>query len=111
MIDSDALIAPISPPLTGASSMSAPSSRARPVRRRAAAGAIVLQSIRIDPCCSVENTPLSPSRTRSTSGESGTIVTIRVARRATSAGFAARSAPASTSASTGAGLRLWTTMR
>jgi hypothetical protein len=42
MIDSDALIAPTSPPLTGASSMAAPSDAARSARRRATAGAIVL---------------------------------------------------------------------
>ena len=49
MIDSDALIAPISPPLTGASSIVAPSVFARAASRRAADGAMLLVSIRIVP--------------------------------------------------------------
>ena len=67
------------------------------------------QSMMIVPGCSALKMPSGPSRTCSTSGESGSIVKMRVARRATSAGEAARSAPAATSSSTGAGLRLWTT--
>jgi hypothetical protein len=109
MIDSDALIAPISPPLTGASSMVAPSDDARAASRRAVAGAIVLVSMRIVPRCRALNTPSGPSMTSSTSGESGSIVMMRVARRATSADDVARTAPAATNSSTGPWLRLWAT--
>ena len=59
--------------------------------------------------CSALKTPSGPSSTCSTSGESGTIVMRRVTCRATSAGDFARVAPSATSASTGAGLRLYTT--
>ena len=56
----------------------------------------------------VSNTPLGPSSTRRTSGESGTIVMMTSLAAATSAGDAAAAAPAATSASTGAWLRLCT---
>ena len=102
-------MAPTSPPLTGASSIRAPRAAARCSSRRATAGAMLLVSIRMVPGWIALNTPSGPSRTRSTSGESGSIVTMRVARRATSAGDAARAAPAATSSSTGPWLRLWTT--
>ena len=49
MIESVPLIAPMSPPLTGASSIVAPSARARLGERRADAGAMLLMSIRIVP--------------------------------------------------------------
>ena len=75
----------------------------------AVAGAMLLVSIRIVPRWIAPKTPSGPSSTRSTSGESGSIVKTRVVRRATSAGDDARRAPEATRSSTGAGLRLWTT--
>ena len=63
--------------------------RAMPRAPRAAGpspGAMLLLSMRIVPGCSALKTPSGPSSTSSTSGESGTIVMMRVARRATSAG-------------------------
>ncbi len=49
MIDSVALIAPISPPLTGASSIVAVWRAASSASRRAVAGAMLLVSMRIVP--------------------------------------------------------------
>jgi hypothetical protein len=109
MMERVPLMAPISPPLTGASSIVAPREAARPASRRATSGAILLQSMTIVPRCRALKTPSGPSSTRSTSGESGTIVKMRVACRATSAGELARAAPAATTSSTGSGLRLCTT--
>ncbi len=86
-------MAPISPPLTGASSMTAPSEAARAASLCAVAGAIVLMSITIVPGCIEENTPPGPSMTSTTSGESGSMVMMRAARRATSPGDQARRAP------------------
>ena len=67
-------IAPISPPLTGASSIDAPSSFARAASRRAIAGAIVLESTITVPLAIAAKTPFSPSSTFDTSGPSGSIV-------------------------------------
>jgi hypothetical protein len=78
MIDSVPLTAPISPPLTGASSIL----RAERFRLRGEASrdtrrdAAVVDDDRA--ALSAPNTPLSPSSTCSTSGESGTIVMTRV---------------------------------
>ena len=109
MIESVPLTAPISPPLTGASSSTAPCRLAASASRRVSAGEMLLMSIRIVPGWIPWNTPFVPSRTCTTSAESGSMVMIRCVRRATSAGDPARDAPASTSSSTGAGLRLCTT--
>ena len=106
MIDSVPLIAPMSPPLTGASSMAAPSEAAFSASRRATPGAMLLMSMTIVPGCRAPKTPSGPSSTSSTSGESGTMVMTRVACRATSAGEVPRRAPAATSSSTGPWLRL-----
>ena len=54
---------------------------------------MLLQSTMMVPRCSALNTPSGPSSTSSTSGESGTIVKMRVARRATSAGDVAALRP------------------
>ena len=51
-------IAPISPPLTGASSIDAPSSLARAASRRAIAGAIVLESTITVPLAMAPKTPV-----------------------------------------------------
>ena len=59
MIDSDALIAPISPPLTRASSIVA-SDDARAADRRAVDGAIVLVSMRIVPRCNARRYSVGP---------------------------------------------------
>jgi hypothetical protein len=106
--DSDALMAPISPPLTGASSIATPSNEAFEARSRATAGAIVLMSTMMLPSRTVSKTPFGPSTTSRTSGESGTMVIITSLEAATSAGDEAPVAPAATSASTGAWLRLCT---
>jgi hypothetical protein len=58
MIESDALIAPISPPLTGASIIVAPFSPAAAASRRATTGEMLLMSMRIVPGCSALKTPL-----------------------------------------------------
>ena len=109
MIDSVPLIAPISPPLTGASSIVAPSDAALAASRCATAGAMLLVSMTMVPRCMALNTPSGPSSTCSTSGQSGSIVMMRVAWRATSAGDDAARAPAATRSSTGGRLRLCTT--
>ncbi len=109
MIESVPLIAPMSPPLTGASSMVPPSDEACSASRFATAGRMLLQSTMIVPGWIALNTPFGPSSTCSTSGESGTIVMIRVACRAISAGELARVAPEATRSSTGPWLRLWAT--
>jgi hypothetical protein len=84
---------------------------ARPRRsasRRATAGEMLLMSMTIVPGWMAVRMPSGPSSTFSTSGESGSIVMMRVAWRATSAGEDARVAPAAASSSTGPGLRLCT---
>jgi hypothetical protein len=58
-------------------------------------------SIRIVPRCMKAKMPSGPSATRSTSGESGSIVMMRVACRATSPGEDALRAPWVTRSSTG----------
>ena len=82
MIDSVALIAPISPPLTGASSIAPPFRPRCAASRSVATGEMLLMSITIAPCCSAESTPSSPVSTSSTSGVSGSIVMTTDARRA-----------------------------
>src|SRR5438045_3127095 len=70
MIDSVPLTAPISPPLTGASSICAPSDFAFAASRRATPGAMLLLSMMIVPRASAPDTPsgasgpLSPSAHR-----------------------------------------------
>ena len=86
-------IAPISPPLTGASRREAPSSFARAASRRAIAGAIVLESTITVPFDIAPKTPFSPSSTSVTSGPSGSIVMMYFAAFATSAGDVAAVAP------------------
>ena len=83
-------MAPISPPLTGASSIEAPSSFARAASRRAIAGAIVLESTMTVPFDIAPKTPFSPSSTCVTSGPSGSIVMMYFAAAATSAGDVGR---------------------
>src|SRR5437899_10929764 len=109
MIDSEALIAPISPPLTGASSIVAPFSATIFASRWVATGEMLLMSITIAPRCTVDSTPSAAVITSSTSGVSGTIVMMMVAWRATSAGDVAAFAPAPTTSSTAPRLRLYTT--
>ena len=115
MMESDALMAPISPPLTGASSITV-AKRGVPQRPACAStpGAMLLVSIRHS-CPAVILHRYYAARPfedpLATSGESGSIVMMRVARPATSAGEGphARAPDAATSASTGAWPRLWTT--
>ncbi len=109
MIDSDPLTAPISPPLTGASSIVAPLDATTAARRVVAAGEMLLMSMTTALGRSAETTPCGPVRTSSTSGVSGSMVMTIGARRATSAGDPAAVAPDATSSSTGPRLRLCTT--
>ena len=109
MIESDALMAPISPPLTGASSIVAPFDATIDASRRVAAGEMLLMSMTTARRCSPDTTPSAPVSTSSTSGVSGSIVMTTDACRATSAGDEAAFAPAATTSSTGPRLRLWTT--
>ena len=60
MIESVPAIAPLSPPLTGASSMSAPAAAARSASSRAVDGAIELMSIASQPGRSASNAPSVP---------------------------------------------------
>src|SRR5512139_2490572 len=73
MIDSVALIAPTSPPETGASSMSMPRACSFSAMWRVAVGEIVLMSTTTDPGLAPSITPLSPNRTCSTSVVSDTM--------------------------------------
>ena len=79
MIESVPAIAPMSPPLTGASSIVAPRAFARSARRRAGPGRDAAHVDDDGARLHALKTPLGPSRTNSTSGESGTIVMMRVA--------------------------------
>ena len=112
MIDSVPLFAPISPPLTGASSIDPPfaatSDAESPGRHRRDAAHVDHDAARLQ---ARERRPASPVSTSSTSAVSGTIVMTTVDWRATSAGEAAAVAPAAASSSTGPRLRLWTTRR
>ena len=86
MIDSVPLMAPMSPPLTGASSIEPPSAtRAvrEPLRHRRHDAAAVDDD---GAALHRAEDAVGPSSTCSTSGESGTIVMMRVTCRATSAG-------------------------
>ena len=101
MIESAASIAPFSPPLTGASTDSAPFTASAAATRFVVAGAMVLMSIHSAPARMPCTTPSSPSTTDSTSGESGSIVMTTSLRAATSCGVAPAAAPSATSSSTG----------
>jgi hypothetical protein len=71
MIESAALIAPISPPLTGASSIEPPLSATVAASRSVATGEMLLMSITTPPGCSPARTPSDPVSTRSTSAGVG----------------------------------------
>src|SRR5947209_1115033 len=73
MFESVASMAPASPPLTGASSMSTPLPSASWASRRATTGEMVDMSITSPPRRIPAKTPRSPVMTSSTSGESGSI--------------------------------------
>ena len=102
-------MAPISPPLTGASSIEAPFSATSFASRSVATGEMLLMSMRMAPFWIAESTPSEPVRTRSSSGVSGSMVMTTVAACATSAGVAAALAPAAASSSEAPRLRLCTT--
>ena len=108
MIESCALMAPASPPLTGASSMGQPRSCACSASRLAVTGEMVLMSTRTAPGLAPSNTPFEPAITSSTSGPSGSMVITTSDSRTHSAGLSALRAPAATSSSTAGWLRLWT---
>jgi hypothetical protein len=76
--------------------------------RSVATGEMLLMSTTTAPCCNPDTTPSGPVSTRSTSAVSGSIVMTTVDARATSAGDAAAVAPAATTSSTAARLRLCT---
>ena len=99
MIESVALIAPVSPPETGASSMSMPASARRAEMRRVTSGEWVVMSMWTRRGCAPSMMPLGPSATSSTSGASPTIVMTISLRSATSFGLEAAVAPSATRAS------------
>src|SRR3990172_3730724 len=95
MIESVASLAPPSPPDTGASSRSAPTSAQRSARATKAEGSCVPMSTTISPARAPARSPRGPSSTASTA--------------ARSAGSRAARAPATTSFFTGPSERYWTT--
>ena len=102
-------IAPISPPLTGASSIEAPSSVARAASRRAIAGAIVLEStITVPVGHRAERRRFALEHLRHVGSVRQHRDDVLRAVRATSAGEPAAVAPSLTSSSTAPRLRLWT---
>src|SRR5499426_1529974 len=109
MIDSVPLIAPISPPLTGASRSVAPFSAAAAAKRLIAIGDMLLMSMITAPRWTAGSIPSAPVRTASTSAVSGSIVITTVDCRATSAGEPAAVAPAAATSSVAPRLRLCTT--
>ena len=72
-------MAPISPPLTGASSIDAPFSAISFASLCVAAGEMLLMSITSDPGRTADSTPSGPVSTSSTSDVSGSIVMMMVA--------------------------------
>ena len=106
MIESVPWTAPISPPLTGASSKVAPRAATWSARRRVATGEMLLMSMITLPGASPSRTPPSPAIIRSTSGVSGSIVMTIEDCRARSGTVGGAVAPAATSSSTGPRLRL-----
>ena len=97
MMVSPPLIAPTSPPDTGASSIVRPFSAIRAAIAWAAAGAMVLMSTKISPGFAPSATPPAPSATCSTSAASETIENTTSQPAATSAALPAPLAPASSS--------------
>lgn len=96
MIESVALIAPTSPPDTGASSMSIPRARRRSAKDRVDTGEIVLMSTTTEPGLAPSATPCAPNSTCSTSGVSDTITMTMSACAAASAMLPQPTQPAST---------------
>ena len=106
MIERAALIAPCSPPETGASSIWTPfAARALPIFCETI-GEIVDMSAKISPDFAPSMMPSLPSATSSTSGEFGNIAMRTSHRAATSRGDEPALAPAPTSSSTGPRLLL-----
>ena len=109
MIESAPCCAPTSPPLTGASSIVAPFSSTFWASSRVTTGEMVLMSISNAPSLSPSSTPSSPATTRSTSGESGSMVMTTSDRSATSLGLSATVAPSPASSSAFSLVRLYRT--
>ncbi len=84
MMVSDAALAPTSPPETGASRYSQPSSLIFLANSLVAIGEIELMSTTILPCDRPSATPSSPNSTASTCGVSGTMMMMMSALLATS---------------------------
>jgi len=108
MMDSVPAMAPLSPPLTGASSISMPASPNRPAMRRVTAGEMVDMSITTSPGRPASTMPPGPRATCSTSGESDTMVMTTSERSATSRGQEASTALSLTSSSMPGRLRFHT---
>ena len=110
MIESVPSMAPSSPPLIGASSMSTPASASSPAIVSVTVGEMVDMSISVIPAESPSTTgsasPSPPSTTVRTSGESGRQVITTSLSRATPAGAPPSAPPSATSSSTGSGDRL-----
>src|SRR5438105_7793220 len=97
MIVSDALLAPTSPPDTGASRYSQASALMRAANSLVAIGEMELMSTTVLPGDSPAATPLGPNSTASTSVVAGTIVMTTSLRAATSFPSAHAMPPAATS--------------
>ena len=93
--------APLSPPLTGASSILTPLAASIAETLRVTLGEMVLMSITTSPPCAPSMTPSRPSMTSLTASESVTIVITTSLRSATAFGDWARAAPEETRRSTG----------
>ncbi|CPU63552.1 Uncharacterised protein [Mycobacteroides abscessus] len=106
MIDSAALIAPGSPPETGASMIRRPASFACCASATVTSGRIEEKSTTSAPGFAFARTPSSPVSTASTSGESGTMIATTSAPETASATDSAARPPASTSGAVFSGLRL-----
>jgi hypothetical protein len=110
MIERVPSVAPTSPPLTGASSIPTPRSRAVRASSRARAGEEVLMSTMSEPSAAPSKRPVSPVTASSTSGGPGSMVMVTAPFRATSAGLSATSAPPSAASSSAfRRVRLWST--
>ncbi len=106
MIDSAALIAPASPPDTGASISRKPWATACSASSTVTSGRMLEKSMISAPGLPLAKTPSSPASTSRTSGESGTITAMTSASATASATEAAARPPASTSGLVFSGERL-----
>ena len=98
-------MAPVSPPVTGASSMSTSCCFKLAAKSWPAMGEMVLMSMTTEPGVAPSMMPPGPAIAASTCCESGTMVMVMSDRDATSAGLEPAFAPSITSCSTASGSR------